>query len=68
MARTSTTHFNVDAAAASWKFNDQISLTFEGLNLTDEFNRQWVGSDDRQSTSVYHHTGRQLNFGLKYTF
>lgn len=59
--------FNVDAAA-SWKFNDQLSLTFEGLNLTDEFNRQWVGDANRQSTSVYHHTGRQFNFGLKYAF
>ena len=59
--------FNVDAAA-SWQVNHQVSLTFEGLNLTDEFNRQWVGSDSRQSTSVYHHTGRQFNFGLKYTF
>jgi TonB-dependent receptor len=59
--------FNVDAAA-SWKFNDQISMTFEALNLTDQFNQQWVGSDTRQSTSVYHHTGRQFNFGLKYTF
>ena len=27
-----------------------------------------AGSDDRQNTSVYHHTGRQFNFGLKYTF
>ena len=59
--------FNVDAAA-SWKFSDQLAITFEGLNLTDEFNRQWVGDDSRQSTSVYHHTGRQFNFGLKYTF
>lgn len=59
--------FNVDAAA-SYKFSDQLSLTFEGLNLTDEFNQQWVGDQDRQSTSVYHHTGRQFNFGLKYTF
>ena len=59
--------FNVDAAA-SWKFNDQMSVTFEGLNLTDEFNQQWVGDNNRQSTSVYHHTGRQFNFGLRYTF
>jgi len=58
---------NIDAAA-SFKVNDQFSITLEALNLTDEFNQQWVGSDDRQSTSVYHHTGRQLYFGLKYTF
>ncbi|MDP1631627.1 MAG: TonB-dependent receptor [Caulobacter sp.] len=59
--------FTVDAAA-TWKFNKQVRLTFEGLNLTDAFNRQWVGDDSRQSTSVYHHTGRQFNFGLRYTF
>lgn len=58
---------NVDFAS-SYKFNDQLSLTFEALNLTDEFNQQWVGNTTRQSTSVYHHTGRSFFFGLKYSF
>ncbi len=58
---------NIDFAA-SFKVNDQIQLSLEALNLTDEFNQQWVGGDNRQSTSVYHHTGRQVYFGLKYTF
>ena len=59
--------FNVDASA-SYKLTDQVTLTFEGLNLTDEENHQWVGDDSRQSTSVYHHTGRQYYFGARYRF
>ena len=62
-----TETFNVDASA-SYKLTKSLTLTFEGLNLTDEFNRQWVGDDTRSSTSVYHHTGRQLYFGARYTF
>lgn len=58
---------NVDASA-SYRLRDNVTLTFEGLNLTDEENHQWVGSDDRESTSVYHHTGRQFYFGVRYTF
>ncbi|MBU1346283.1 MAG: TonB-dependent receptor [Alphaproteobacteria bacterium] len=55
-------------AAATYKLTDQISLTFEGLNLTDEENHQYVGDDSRQSTSVYHHTGRQYYVGARYRF
>ncbi|MCR5880918.1 TonB-dependent receptor domain-containing protein [Phenylobacterium sp. J367] len=58
---------NVDAAA-SLKIRDNVTLTFEGLNLTDEVNHQWVGDGARESTSVYHHTGRQYYFGVRYTF
>ncbi len=54
--------------AASLNLTDQISLTFEGLNLTDEENHQYVGDDSRQSTSVYHHTGRQFYLGARYRF
>lgn len=55
-------------ASASFNLTEQISLTFEGLNLTDEENHQYVGDDSRQSTSVYHHTGRQFYFGARYRF
>ena len=58
---------NIDASA-TFKLTDQVTLTFEGLNLTDEENHQWVGDDTRQSTSVYHHTGRQFYFGARYKF
>jgi TonB-dependent receptor len=59
--------FTVDASA-SWNVTDSVQLTFEGLNLTDEANHQWVGNQDRQSTSVYHVTGRQFFFGARYRF
>lgn len=54
--------------AARFNLTDQISLTFEGLNLTDEENHQFVGDDSRQSTSVYHHTGRQFYVGARYRY
>lgn len=59
--------FNLDASA-SYQLTDQIELTFEALNLTDEENHQWVGDDSRMSTSVYHHTGRQYYVGARYRF
>jgi TonB-dependent receptor len=54
--------------SASYNLTDQISLTFEGLNLTDEENHQYVGDDSRQSTSVFHHTGRQFYVGARYRY
>lgn len=60
--------FNLDASA-SYQLTDQVQLTFEAINLTDEFNHQFVGDGaDRESTSVYHHTGRQYFFGARYRF
>ena len=56
--------FNLDASA-SYQLTEQLTVTFEALNLTDEANHQWVGNDTRQSTSVYHHTGRQFFIGAR---
>ena len=57
-------------ASASYEVTDNIILTFEGLNLTDESNRQWHGEVDggRDSTYVYHQTGRQFYAGVRYRF
>ncbi|HEY5782854.1 MAG TPA: TonB-dependent receptor [Lysobacter sp.] len=53
--------------SASYKLNDHFELTLEGLNLTDEFQDQWVDSvGDR--ASVYHHVGRQYFVGARYKF
>jgi TonB-dependent receptor len=47
--------------------NEQLTITLEGINLTDEFNDQWVDTvGDRPS--VYHHTGRQYFVGARYKF
>lgn len=59
--------FNLDMSA-SYNLTDQVTVTFEGLNLTDEENHQFVGDDSRSSTSVYHHTGRQYYLGARYKF
>ena len=56
---------NIDAAAR-WNLNDHFALTFEGVNLTDEVNDQYLTPDDR--LSFYHHYGRSLFFGARYTY
>jgi iron complex outermembrane receptor protein len=58
--------YTVDASA-SYAINSRLKLTFEGLNLTDAFNDQYTDSR-RDSVYVYSHTGRQYNFGLRYSF
>jgi len=51
----------------TWKWSERLEFTFEGLNLTDEANDQWVDSvGDR--VSVYHNTGRQYLLGLRFKF
>ncbi|QYF87735.1 TonB-dependent receptor [Brevundimonas sp. PAMC22021] len=57
-------------ASASYNVTDNLSLTIEGLNLTDEENRQNHGDlgGPRDSTYVYHHTGRQVYLGARYRF
>jgi outer membrane receptor protein involved in Fe transport len=57
--------FNVDAAA-SYAVTDNIKVTFEGINLTDEANDQFLTPDDR--LSFYHHFGRQYYLGLRYSY
>ena len=57
---------NVDASF-SYQINDNLKLTLEALNLTDEADDQWVDSaDDR--VSYYHTTGRQYYLGVGYKF
>jgi TonB-dependent receptor len=54
-------------AMLSYKATDNLSISLEGINLTDTFNQQYVDSY-RDSTSVYHHTGREYYLGLRYRF
>jgi TonB-dependent receptor len=56
--------FNVDIAATV-NISDQLSLTFEGINLTDRENDQFVDSLDR--VFVFHHTGREFFLGARYS-
>ena len=57
---------NIDASA-SLQITPQVSLTFEAVNLTDEYVDAYIDSAaDR--LSVYHHTGRQFYFGVRFRF
>ncbi len=54
-------------ASLTYKLNDHWEMSLEGLNLTDEFNDQWIDSVGDRSV-VYHHTGRQFLLGGRYKF
>jgi iron complex outermembrane recepter protein len=56
---------NVDFSA-TWTVMPNLDLTLEALNLTDEFQDQWVDPADR--LSYYHHQGRQFLLGARYKF
>lgn len=58
---------NVDASFG-YNLNDNIKFTLEALNLTDEVDDQWVGSESNQRLSYYHSTGRQFNLGVQYKY
>jgi iron complex outermembrane recepter protein len=53
--------------SSSFSLNDNIDFTFEALNLTDEFNDQYVDSTANR-LSVYHHTGRQYFLGARFRY
>lgn len=54
-------------ASASYKLNDKVEFTFEGLNLSNEFNDQWVDSEGDRVV-VYHQTGRVYIVGVRVKF
>lgn len=58
--------FNVDLSI-SYKLNKQLEVTFEGVNLTNEANDQFI-SRARNSSVVYHVTGREYLAGVRYKF
>lgn len=57
--------FNVDASL-QYTFNPHLKFTLEGINLTDEFQDQYNDSSNR--VSFYHHTGRDILVGVRYSF
>jgi iron complex outermembrane receptor protein len=54
-------------ASARFSLTESIDLTLEALNLTDEFQRQWV-DENADRTSFYHHTGRSYLLGARIKF
>jgi TonB-dependent receptor len=57
---------NVDVSM-SYKWNDQIEFTLEGVNLTNEASDQFI-SRARNSSVVYNVTGREYLVGMRYKF
>lgn len=57
---------NIDASI-SYKWSDALEFTLEGVNLTDRPNDQFI-SRARNSSVVYHVTGREYLLGLRYKF
>ena len=50
-----------------YAINDHIRLSIEGVNLTDQYQDQFT--DSRLNLPVvYHHTGREVLFGIRYTY
>jgi TonB-dependent receptor len=56
---------NVDASV-QYTWNRHLKFTFEGINLTDEFQDQFNGAEDL--VSFYHHTGREFLVGFRYSY
>ena len=56
---------NIDASL-QYTLNRHFKLTLEGINLTDAYQDQYDDSSNR--VSVYHHTGREILAGVRYTF
>ncbi len=54
--------------SASYQWNDNLQLTFEAINLTDEFfDQRHLADDGRLDLSyVYHHTGRNYFLGFRW--
>jgi iron complex outermembrane receptor protein len=57
---------NVDLSL-SYKVSNNLDLTLEGVNLTNEANDQFI-SRARNSSVVYHVTGREFLLGARYKF
>jgi TonB-dependent receptor len=57
--------FNLDFSS-SYAVTESLELTFEAINLTDEFEHQTF--DRLELPTLYHHTGRNFLFGARYSF
>jgi len=53
-------------ASARYSVLDNVDLTLEMLNLTDEYQDQYVDASNRPN--FYHHTGRNYILGVRVTF
>lgn len=56
---------NIDASM-SYAFTDNLTVSLEGINLTDEYGDRYVDEMDR--VSDYRHTGREVAIGLRWKY
>jgi outer membrane receptor protein involved in Fe transport len=54
-------------ASASYRLTQRLRLTFEALNITDEFNRYFIDST-RDDTLFYSHSGRTFSLGVSFKY
>jgi len=58
--------FNLDFSA-SYEISDNFAVSFEAINLTDQYDERWINSL-RQNSNNYEHTGREFVVGLRYKY
>ncbi|WP_157994343.1 TonB-dependent receptor [Peristeroidobacter agariperforans] len=56
---------NIDASV-SYNVTDTLTVSLEGINLTDEYTDSYVDQDNL--VSRYRHTGRELLLGVRWTY
>ena len=54
-------------ASLRYKMSEQIEISLEGINLTNQPQESWVGANSRLPLD-YSETGRQYLLGLRYKF
>ncbi|MGE6333094.1 TonB-dependent receptor [Stenotrophomonas sp. NPDC077659] len=55
-------------ASISWKIDDHLEVSLEGINLTNETSNEWVGTSAWKLPLTYTQTGREFLLGLRYRF
>ena len=58
--------FNLDFSM-SYEINDNFAVSFEAINLTDQFDERWINSA-RKNNLNYEHTGREFVIGARYKY
>jgi TonB-dependent receptor len=58
--------FNLDASL-QYTVNRNFKLTLEGINLTDQYENEFDDTG-KDLPYYYHHTGREILFGVRYTY
>jgi len=53
-------------ASMSYKVRDNLTVSLEGINLGDEYTDAYVDESDR--VNDYRHTGREILFGVRWTY